>query len=191
MRRYQKAFTLIELLLVLAIIGCVVAITLPAMSSSIRGNKMRMAARSIVTAGRYARSMAILRQAEMGLSFNIDAGSLSVHSAAGAPDNPPPPIQPGPEGTPVTSNEENAGTVFASDSAFSGPGELTRSFDPVKIEYIEIGDTGERYTRGRCAISYARNGRCTPYKVKITDEEGKGLLISVDAFSSAKTEEVF
>ena len=63
----KRAFTLIEVLLVVAIIGVVTAVSTPYFVRSIRGNRLRVAARTVVMAGRYARSMAVLRQTELPL----------------------------------------------------------------------------------------------------------------------------
>ncbi|NQT92448.1 MAG: prepilin-type N-terminal cleavage/methylation domain-containing protein [Lentisphaerae bacterium] len=67
----KKAFTLIEVLLVVAIIGVVTAVTTPYFVRSIRGNRLRVAARTVVMAGRYARSMAVLRQEELRVRFDL------------------------------------------------------------------------------------------------------------------------
>lgn len=73
--RGRTAFTLVELLLVLAIVGVATAVTLPNLVRSTRGNRMRAAARTVVMAGRYARSMAVLRQQPVTLEFAIGAGN--------------------------------------------------------------------------------------------------------------------
>lgn len=142
----KRGFTLIEILLVLAIIGVVTAITLPNLVKSIRGNRLRTASRSIVMAGRYARSMAVLKQTEMALMFNLDSAKISVGE------------------------------------------ELTRKLDKVSIEYVEIAEKDEKYTEGTCSVVYRSNGTCTPYRVKVKDEQEVSITIDVDALSSARTE---
>jgi len=77
-RRVPTGFTLVELMLVLTIIGIVVAVGVPSMAKSIRGNRLRLAASTVVKAGRYARSMAIMRQQEVRLAFNVGDGRVEV-----------------------------------------------------------------------------------------------------------------
>lgn len=76
----KRGFTLIEVLLVLAIIAVIAAVTTPYFVRSVRGNRLRMAGRTVVMAGRYARSMAIVRQEELPLTFDLDGGTVSVGS---------------------------------------------------------------------------------------------------------------
>jgi len=142
----RRGFTLIEIVLILAIIGVVSAITLPNLVKSIRGNRLRTASRSIVMAGRYARSMAVLKQTEMALMFNLDSAKISVGE------------------------------------------ELMRKLDKVSIEYVEIAEEDEKHTKGACSVMYRSNGTCTPYTVKVKDEQGASVTIDVDSLSTARTQ---
>ncbi|MEI8121466.1 MAG: prepilin-type N-terminal cleavage/methylation domain-containing protein, partial [bacterium] len=74
----SRAFTLVEILMVLAIIGISTIIAMPSLVKSIRGNRLRVGTRTIVMAGNYARTMAILRTQEMKLVLEKEAGRVTV-----------------------------------------------------------------------------------------------------------------
>jgi prepilin-type N-terminal cleavage/methylation domain-containing protein len=180
--RAVRAFTLVELLLVLAILGILTAVTVPSLVRSLRGNRLRAAARQVMMAGRYARSMAVMKQTTMELVLDLDASRLTVRPASDpglrAPSLPGPP-SPAPEAgaaPPPVDREEG--------------GEITRVLDRVTIAHVqqETGGDGGRAAAGQCRIAYQSNGTCAPYEVRLVDEEGGSLRIVVDALSSARVE---
>ncbi len=82
-------FTLIELLLVLAILGALVVIVSPYIGAGMSGTQLATAARSVVQASKYARTMALLHQAETELvltSAEGEGGScrIEVRAVTGA-----------------------------------------------------------------------------------------------------------
>ena len=60
--RLRRAFTLIEVLLVIVVMGIAVAIAMPSFVRSIQGQRLSTAARTLTTVARYARSMAVLKR---------------------------------------------------------------------------------------------------------------------------------
>jgi prepilin-type N-terminal cleavage/methylation domain-containing protein len=201
----HRAFTLIELILVIAIISVVTAITLPNLVSSMRGNRLRAASRAVVMAGRYARSMAVLKQEEMAVVFDIDGRKITVASGGsprpatmgsddGMGDNQ---AQTGrwtnnvskPHVAEVDTNavsENDTGGGMPPIGGVTGGENATFMLDRVKIEYIDM-KRGDKITKGKYSILYRSNGRCEPYTVRITDEYGASVTIDVDSLSSAKT----
>lgn len=76
--RSSAAFTLIELLLVLILISTMLGVAAPFFVRSIRGHRLSTAARTVVTTARYARSMALLKQSDLEIAFNLDTGHINL-----------------------------------------------------------------------------------------------------------------
>lgn len=74
----RAAFTLIELLLVLLILGILAAVSAPTIGTMLAGGKLRTGARELASAERYARSMALLNQTPIDLVVNLEEGRFSV-----------------------------------------------------------------------------------------------------------------
>ena len=77
----HSAFTLIELLLVVVVMGIAVAIAMPSFVRSIQGQRLSAAARTLSTVARYARSMAVLKQSDLSLTFNLANGQVDLVSS--------------------------------------------------------------------------------------------------------------
>jgi prepilin-type N-terminal cleavage/methylation domain-containing protein len=87
--RRREGFTLVELLLVVAILGIVIAAVVPRLGGLLEGGQVAVAARAVAQAGRYARSMALLHQMPLDLVLRLDGAELRVEAAAAqAPDSP-------------------------------------------------------------------------------------------------------
>lgn len=78
MFRPGAAFTLIELLLVVAILGILTVVAAPRVGAMLSGGALRTSARELAGAGRYARTMALLNQTPVDLSVDMDSGVLRI-----------------------------------------------------------------------------------------------------------------
>lgn len=74
----KAGFTLLELLLVVALFGILAAAVAPAVSGMLSGGALRTGARELAAAGRYAHSMALLNQTPVDLVADLDSGKLSI-----------------------------------------------------------------------------------------------------------------
>lgn len=195
----RRAFTMIELLLVLVIIGIITAITVPSLVRSIRGNRLSTSARSVIMAGRYARSMAVMKQTEMALVLNMDNGTVSVRVMPvdlfmriieSRAEEPRKPEEDEVEKLPDETDED--GKVKPKPeprtSVSEGTEELSRKLERVTISRVTISETKETFSKGTCQILYRSNGTCEPYEVEITDDNENRVKIEVDSLSSARTE---
>jgi type II secretion system protein H len=193
-------FTLVELLMVLVVIGIAAAISLPSFVRSIRGNRLRTAARTVVMAGKFAHSMAVMNQTEMVVIFNLDDGRISVRRAETArPRADDGETGVGPAwrafGSAEREDAEDGDESEAKQAAASvrvGRREVVRVLDRVTIESVEIdgedADHDGEAEDGAYTVLYRSNGRCMPYRVRIVDEEGEYVTIEVDGLASARTE---
>jgi Tfp pilus assembly protein FimT len=200
-RHGLRSFTLIELILVLTIISVVVAVSTPSLIASIRGNRLRTASRLVVTSGRYARSMAVMKQVEMAVNFDIDKGTVSVVQSEQRinPDKAPAEEDSSASesrnksrsGNAKGSNGVDAVEVPMEDNSAHDAGFEDRyavqRLDRVKITSVEI-QRGKARDKGACSVAYRSNGTCDPYVIKLTDEYGVSVTVDVDALSSVKTE---
>ena len=80
MPRPRAAFTLIELLLVIAILGILAAAVAPSVGVMISGGRLSASARELAGAGRYARTMALLNQTPVDLVVDLGAGTVAVRA---------------------------------------------------------------------------------------------------------------
>lgn len=71
----QRGFTLVEILVVVAIIGLAMAVVAGAMGMSLAGQQVRGASRDLVASLRYTRGQAIVKREPQVLLFNLDKRS--------------------------------------------------------------------------------------------------------------------
>ena len=200
----SQGFTLFELLLVVALIGVIAAVTFPSFVGAIQGSRLRAAARSIVSSGRYARSMAVLKQREVELAFTLgETPSVTIRerpradaagTSAAAPANG--------EGAATGGVTETFAAISGEPAAGLDPGmepaprrlgrdepeEIIRTFQRVRIEFLDADDEEGLRTEGQGSVVYRSNGTCTPYRVKLVDDDGAWVLVTVDALGSPEIE---
>ena len=185
---HRKGFSLIELMLVVAVIGIASAVTLPSFYRSLRGNRLRTAGRAVVIAGRYARSMAVMKQQVMVVEFNLTRSEISVRPAraeAAAPaasdsDD----AFTSPSMTPAVLTDE----VSSEDVEGSGKVELKRLLDRVTIVSVDVDGVEAMEQDNIVTIQYSNNGRCTPYSILIKDEFDRAIRVNVDHLAGIQTE---
>ncbi|MCC5847068.1 MAG: prepilin-type N-terminal cleavage/methylation domain-containing protein [Verrucomicrobia bacterium] len=74
----RQAFTLIEILLVILVIGIVVGAILPMAMDSVEGARLRAATREVVALNKYARSRAMLDRRPVAILYDRDLGVVEL-----------------------------------------------------------------------------------------------------------------
>jgi prepilin-type N-terminal cleavage/methylation domain-containing protein len=200
--RGQNGFTLLELVLVAAILGVLAAVTVPGFVQSIRGNRLRTGARTVASSGRYARSMAALRQQPVGLFFDLKENKVSVrrvkteNSRINAQELP----GSGEDRSRTSgwwteadfSRQETSRSTGQTAQVETGGDaiEVSHQLEGVSIDYVEKEGGAQRILEGRCHVVYGMNGRCTPYTVMLVGQHDNRLRVQVDALAVAEIDEV-
>jgi len=67
--------------MVIVVMGIVAVIAMPSFVRSIQGQRLNTAARTLTTVARYARSMAVLKQSDLAMTFNLANGQVDLVSS--------------------------------------------------------------------------------------------------------------
>ncbi len=184
-----------------AIIGIASLVVTPYFLKSIRGNRLRTAGRSVVMMGRYARSMALLHQRDMAMTFTIGGSDIRVQEA-GAPATTNAALDPlaallaSPEPAPAPAPAAPPDDAALAGSTGGPPRMVTvsavnlaaaRHAEGVTFEYLRMRG-GDEQREGIASVRYRMNGTCDPYEIRMRDQQDAALTISVDPLSSVRVE---
>lgn len=187
---------MIELMLVVALVALLAMVTVPSFVQSIRGNRLRAAVRTVVSAGRYARSMALLQQRPAEVVFLLEESRIEIHlrqrmsdaveDDAGASTPPR-----GAETTlPQVNLEQLQEMPESSLAAAAFADSLKRRLDGVRIVSVTFDAATDQIGQEGAVrvVTYGSNGRCRPYRVLLEEEHGDRALIKVDILGNATVE---
>ncbi|MBP7274647.1 MAG: prepilin-type N-terminal cleavage/methylation domain-containing protein [Kiritimatiellae bacterium] len=180
--RRHAGFTLIEVLLVVAILLIMLTLALPKLGQAIEGSRLTFAARTVASAHRYARAMAVLNQQEIVLIYDFESPILRVVQVKRT--SPAPADASDPFGIPeVSSSNPEAGNAEEPEPTYTVEPILTRSFDPaVRIERISgLSDLQER--SGKQWVDYRPNGMTDSYEVDLADRNDEGITVRINGIT--------
>ena len=171
-RRFHlsRAFTLIEIMVAIGIMGVVLAMAMPAIYRTIRQDGIRKATSDIMEGCTQARAMAILQGSAAELVIRSDDGSIQVQSL--------PPESSGTGHEPSldwTSNGEPPPARFTSKFGSSIP-------DSVAIQMLDV-NFRDHMELGEAHVHFYSNGTSDEFTIVLRDEDGGMRKISLDVIT--------
>jgi len=197
-RTERTGFTLTEVLLVAALIGFLVAVATPVFLRSLHGQRLRQAARTLMQAGRYARTMAILTGRPMSLSIAPGRAEIALQELSRPRAAPLEAIytreqvlaasEPSLSFSTTPPEEEESPSADRYPPSPPTSRTLTRLLEGIRILSVSVGDDESNDRETKLALVYQPNGTCRPYSVVLENEEGRQAIIKVDFVGEALCE---
>lgn len=182
--RGRCGFTMLELLLVVVIILIASALAVPSFIRSYRGAKLRTSARTVVMSHRYARAMAVLKQTDVAILYDMKKSNIEIISVAStATDDREKFLESRDGRTGVEQVDERQDEEAAAAAAGPVITEQVRDLaEGVRIDRFE----SEQVRPEKDGIYWCRyfsNGMCDEYEIRLVDEYTKRATITVDPIS--------
>ena len=178
--RDRSGFTMLELLLVVAIMLIAAGLSVPSFIRSFRGAKLRTSVRTVVMTHRYARSMAVLKQTEVAILFDTKKNEIEVVSVASSSQDE--------RNRFLDARGERTGVRRVDEQATPTPsgGVTTEQLRPLEegVRLTQFDNPGGAQEKdGIYWVRYYSNGMCDPYTVRLVDEYDKAASVQVDSIS--------
>jgi type II secretory pathway pseudopilin PulG len=185
--RVVCGFTIIELLLVVAIMMLTTLLAVPMLARSYRGAKLRTSVRTIVMIHRHARSMAVLGQKQIGVLFDKDQNRVEVASVSATVSSDDKSKFIDQQQITMTESEQDKNKADTESVQDEAPppvdSELSRHLaEGVKIMDVESEKKDQEY-KGIFWVTYYPSGMCDKYTVFLEDSNSKKAEIKIDPLS--------
>ena len=189
-RRSQRGFTLIEILMVVAIFVLIAGIAAPMFAGSYAGAKLRSAARAVVMTHRYARNMAIMRQRPVAVLVNERRATLEVVLLTGRESEELtelaiPPDENG--ATFASANATNDADAAAATTNADAVAEDKATSDMLKelpegisIDSFECQRPGSDAADAPRVVCYYPSGLSDGFTLRVADARGRSVEITAD-----------
>jgi len=173
-RRSASAFTLIEIMIVVAIIAIILTIAIPSIYQQVHQDSIRKAVQDVTEACFEARQAAIMSGHTAELSIKGGAIRTITVTLTGATD----------EG--MVGGDNTSGT-----SGGGGGTKFSAKFSDhmIKIE-AEVFKAADRELENEMICKFYANGTCDPMRVELRSDQGEGRIITTDVITGIADVEV-
>jgi type II secretion system protein H len=198
-RRSQRGFTLIEILMVVAIFVLIAGIAAPMFVGSYAGAKLRTGVRAVVMTARYARNMAVVRQRPVAVIVDSQRSTLEVVFLTGresetlaellvrsADDETP--SYAAFQATLATTNADLTATNTDAAAEDRATSDMLKTLpEGIIIESFEsMRPPGERENAPRVVVFYP-SGLSDGFTLVLADDRGRSVEIAADPMTGEVT----
>ncbi|MCX7007772.1 MAG: GspH/FimT family pseudopilin [Kiritimatiellaeota bacterium] len=200
-RRSQRGFTLIEILMVVAIFVLIAGIAAPMFVGSYAGAKLRTSARAVIMTSRYARNMAVMRQRPVAMIVDQQRNTFEVVLLTGRESETLTELT-------VRSDDENTPTFAAAQAAVAATNvdvaatnadaaaedkatsDMLKGLpDGISIDSFECQRPGSDDSAAPRVIVYYPSGLSDGFTIRLADERGRSVEINADPLTGEVTTE--
>lgn len=171
--RPVAAFTLVEIILVVVIIGIASAVAVPTFANSFKGAKLRSSVRTVLSMHRQAQAKAVLGQQYVSLLFDLRKGTVEMVEQSRAEDMKDAFF----DTLDTASSSADSGS---SDSAAVSSAVIRRLEDSVAFTAF----SGGREIDDIHYVSYYPNGMCDGWTVHLADGDSRKKSVRIDPVTS-------
>jgi len=168
--RCVAAFTLIEIVLVVLIIGLIAALAVPSFVDSMHGQRLDSAASEIATACQKARYEALFSGRTCWYVIDFDQQSIQLMQ------------EPQAETNTVATYAEIAAETNILDSATAEVKERVSIEEGVRLTSVQAQD-GSQQSTGKVGFPFYNNGVCEPFRIFLQNDKEETRALDVDMFT--------